>query len=54
MRDNLIPGAIIPPIYVFFIKTSKVVAVPKSKIIKLLLLSIVPMEFASLSEPTCL
>ena len=32
ISDNLTPGAIIPPKYVFLIKTSNVVAVPKSKI----------------------
>ena len=30
LRDNFIPGAIIPPKYSFLIKTSNVVAVPKS------------------------
>ena len=32
-NERLIPGEIIPPKYFFFIKTSKVVAVPKSMII---------------------
>ena len=32
-KDNLTPGAIIPPIYVLLTKTSNVVAVPKSRII---------------------
>ena len=32
-NERLIPGEIIPPKYLFLIKTSKVVAVPKSIII---------------------
>ena len=33
LKDKLTPGDIIPPKYLFFITTSKVVAVPKSTII---------------------
>ena len=53
-REILIPGAIIPPLYVFFIITSNVVAVPKSKTIKLSLLLTKLMALVNLSEPTCL
>ena len=52
-KDKLIPGDIIPPKYFFLVTTSNVVAVPKSIIIKLFLLSITPIELANLSEPTC-
>ena len=53
-KDILIPGAITPPLYVFLIITSKVVAVPKSKIMKLSLLFNKLIALVSLSEPTCL
>ena len=52
LSDNLIPGAIIPPTYVSFINTSKVVAVPKSRMIKFFLLSIKLIAFVILSDPT--
>ena len=53
LSERLIPGAITPPIYEFFFITSKVVAVPKSTIIKLPFLSFTAIAFAILSEPIC-
>ena len=52
-KEIFTPGAIIPPLYLFLRITSKVVAVPKSKIIKLSLLFIILIAFAILSDPTC-
>jgi len=51
--ERLIPGAIIPPLYSpIFVITSKVVAVPKSKIIQFFLYFLyAPTAFAILSEP---
>jgi hypothetical protein len=46
------PGAIIPPLYDLLIKTSNVVAVPKSIIIKFFFLLIKLIALVSLSEPT--
>ena len=54
LRDKFTPGAIIPPKYVSLIITSNVVAVPKSKIIKLFFLSIRLIALVILSDPTCL
>ena len=51
-KDKFTPGAIIPSLYLFFKITSKVVAVPKSKIIKLSLLLIILIAFASSVDPT--
>ena len=53
-NESLIPGEMIPPSYFFSIKTSKVVAVPKSRIIKFLSLLKTPNALANLSDPTCL
>ena len=47
------PGAITPPLYTLPITTSKVVAVPKSNIIKFLFFENTAIEFANLSDPIC-
>ena len=52
LRDNFTPGAIMPPKYIFLIITSNVVAVPKSKIIKLSLLLSKLIALVNLSDPT--
>ncbi len=52
-KERFTPGAIIPPRYFFLITTSKVVAVPKSTIIKLFLLSQTLIAFARRSDPIC-